>query len=66
MPHTELEKKYLNLVQVIRILDVVFIGPLMIYSGTKIKGLAGNVMIFLGISTIIFNGYNFYLHNKQT
>lgn len=65
MAHTENEKKYLNLVQVVRVLDVVFIGPIMIYSGTKIKGAAGNIMIFLGVATIIFNGYNFYLHNKK-
>lgn len=62
---TESERKYLHLVQWVRILDVVFIGPAMIYSGILVKNKRLKyIMIFLGLMTIIFNAYNWYLYNK--
>ena len=64
---TEAERKYLHLVQWVRILDVVFIGPAMIYSGILVKDKRLKyIMIFLGLMTIIFNAYNWYLYNKYS
>jgi hypothetical protein len=48
--------------QPVRLLDVYFIGPLMIWGGYALndKGhaYAGPVLALLGLSTIIYNGYN--------
>ena len=52
--------------QNIRLLDVFFIGPFMIYIGYKAKGLTNlerYMMYGLGIATIYYNGKN-YLSNK--
>jgi len=52
-------------VQTIRLIDVFFIGPFMIYVGTK-KELTNPVRLTLwglGAATIIYNGLN-YLKNK--
>ena len=52
--------------QLIRIIDVVAIGPFMIYAGTRKSNLppwARVGLIVLGGSTIIYNGRN-YLINK--
>lgn len=59
------ERKYLQLVQWVRILDVVFIGPVMIYSGIKVSSPRLKwTMIILGILTILANAYNWHLYNK--
>jgi hypothetical protein len=53
-------------VQDIRLIDVLFIGPFLIYVGTK-KELSLPLrltLIGLGAATIIYNGNN-YLKNKQ-
>lgn len=64
---TSTERQYLELVQWVRILDVVFIGPAMIYSGVLVKNRRLKyIMIFLGLMTIIFNAYNWYLYNKYS
>ena len=50
--------------QLIRVADVVFIGPTMIYGGEKLfkKGdrWLGTTLIALGALTIIYNGMNWY------
>lgn len=53
-------------VQTIRLIDVLFIGPFLIYVGTN-KGLSLPIrltLIGLGAATIIYNGNN-YLKNKR-
>ena len=53
--------------QTIRLLDVFFIGPFMIYVSSKAKGL-NNLERFtlygLGVATIYYNGKN-YLESKN-
>ena len=53
--------------QTIRLLDVFFIGPFMIYVSQKAKGinnLEKFTLLGLGIATIYYNGKN-YLDNKK-
>ena len=52
--------------QNIRLLDVFFIGPYMIYISKKAKGtskLESFTLLALGVATIFYNGKN-YLKNK--
>jgi len=52
--------------QNIRLLDVFFIGPFMIYAGYKAQGLTDlerYLLYGIGIATIVYNGKN-YLRNK--
>jgi len=44
----------------IRILDVVLIGPLMIYASTRARmpGTLKTILFASGIGTILYNGYN--------
>ena len=52
--------------QNIRLLDVFFIGPFMIYISNKSKGLSkieSLTLLALGVATIFYNGKN-YLNNK--
>jgi len=48
--------------QGVRLLDVFFIGPLMVWGGyaleTKGHVYAGPTLALLGLSTILYNGYN--------
>ena len=49
--------------QRIRLLDVFLIGPLMTYSGMKLRGsnpVAGTVLALFGVSTILYNAKNYY------
>ena len=53
--------------QNIRLLDILFIGPFMIYFASKAKGineLERTIMCLLGGATILYNGKN-YLKNKK-
>ena len=53
--------------QNVRLLDVFFIGPFIIYASNKAKGLSPlerNVLFIIGLGTIIYNGKN-YLKNKN-
>ena len=63
--HTTVEE--LSKSQTIRLLDVFFIGPFMIYVSSKAKGLT-NLERFtlygLGVATIYYNGKN-YLESKN-
>ncbi len=47
--------------QIVRLIDVFFLGPFMIYFGYKMKNnnIPAKFMIIFGILTIIYNGYNF-------
>lgn len=45
--------------QWIRIVDVVAIGPLMVWGGIRAGGLLGGTLALFGAATIAFNGYNF-------
>lgn len=47
--------------QPIRLLDVLLVGPLMMYGGGKLaerQRLAGSTLAFLGFLTIVYNGNN--------
>lgn len=47
--------------QPIRLLDVVLIGPLMVYGGARLaerEALAGNALAILGLLTVVYNGAN--------
>lgn len=50
--------------QEIRLADVFFIGPLMIYAGSqkKISPFVDNALIALGVCTIVYNGRNYLLN----
>lgn len=50
--------------QTIRLTDVLFIGPLMIYAGSqkKISPFVDSALIALGICTIMYNGRNYLLN----
>lgn len=50
--------------QTIRLADVFFVGPVMIYGGLKLareteNRLLGNVLALLGAATIVYNGRNY-------
>lgn len=45
--------------QFVRVLDVVFIGPLMIWGGLKLRGLGGYTLAGLGAATVIYNARNY-------
>jgi hypothetical protein len=45
--------------QLVRLADVFFIGPLMIWGGLKIRGLGGYTLAGLGAATIWYNGRNY-------
>lgn len=47
--------------QPVRVLDVLIVGPLMLYAGRKLAPtdvLLGNAMAALGLLTIVYNGNN--------
>ncbi len=45
--------------QLIRLLDVVFIGPMMVWGGLKLRGPGGYTLALLGIATVVYNGHNY-------
>ena len=52
--------------QIIRIVDVMVLGPAMLYAGlgkTLPEGLK-TLMVLTGIGTIIYNGYNYFENEK--
>ena len=57
-PVTEIEKT-----QAIRLADVFFIGPVMIYAGDKLERrgdrILGAVLALLGAATVIYNAKNY-------
>lgn len=58
---TEVQKS-----QIIRLTDVFFIAPYLLYLSTKdkITNLDRNLLIVLGVTTLLYNGMN-YLNNKK-
>jgi len=53
--------------QTVRLADVFFIGPLMIYGGARLradKPLWGWTLALLGVGTIIYNGRNYLVLRK--
>ena len=52
--------------QLIRLADVAYIGPFMLYAATKLKGQDKAIMTALGLATIIYNGINFVKNEKAT
>lgn len=50
--------------QLIRLADVAYIGPFMLYAATKLKGQDRQIMAALGLATIIYNGINFIKNEK--
>ena len=50
--------------QLIRLADVAYIGPFMLYAATKLKGHDRTIMAALGLATIIYNGINFVKNEK--
>jgi hypothetical protein len=56
-----------NKTQIIRLIDVFFIAPFMIYFGLKaenIPELNKDLMVGLGVLTALYNGNN-YLKNRE-
>ena len=54
--------------QPVRLLDVIYVGPVMIYAGIKGKNLNPFVkwsLIGVGICTILYNGANFFINEKK-
>jgi len=52
--------------QLVRLADVAYIGPFMLYAATKLKGQDRQIMAALGLATIIYNGINFVKNEKAT
>lgn len=50
--------------QWIRLLDVFFIGPYLIYSGQKLTQTDKTILQAIGIATIIYNGLNYIKYEK--
>ena len=59
---TEIEKS-----QIVRAIDVLFIGPFLIYVGLQRKNseLEDMLLIGLGALTIVYNGRNYLLNIKK-
>lgn len=51
--------------QLIRLLDVVFIGPMMVWGGLRLRGPGGYALAALGIATVIYNGRNYIRLSDQ-
>jgi hypothetical protein len=54
--------------QPVRLLDVIYVGPVMIYAGVKAKNINAFVkwsLIGVGICTILYNGANFYINERK-
>jgi len=45
--------------QTVRVLDVVLIGPLMIWGGVKHGGVMGSALVVFGASTVWYNARNY-------
>jgi len=61
----ELENIDMDKTNLIRFLDIVLIGPLMIYGAKRAKMPEGLKMILYasGVGTILYNGYNLLFSN---
>lgn len=55
--------------QTIRLLDVFFVGPLMVYAADKLpkeQETAAKLLAVVGVATVLYNGRNFILTNRET
>lgn len=54
--------------QLIRLADILLIGPLMIYSGTgkRMPPILRDALVVMGVLTIVYNGANFLARQKET
>ena len=55
--------------QAVRLADVFLVGPLMIYAASKLprrEDKAAAALGVAGIATVIYNGRNFILTNRET
>jgi hypothetical protein len=61
-----MKNKELTVTQLIRLVDVFFIGPIMIKASTSRELTKGEkqFLAISGIGTIIFNGYNYITNLK--
>lgn len=59
MSCTAAEQDRVAKTQAIRVLDVVLIGPLMVWGGARVGGWAGWLLAGFGVSTICYNAHNF-------
>jgi len=49
--------------QTIRLLDVFFVGPVMVAGGWKLREehpVLGNILVSLGVLTVLYNGRNYF------
>lgn len=52
--------------QTVRLIDVFFIGPFIIYMGTREKNIIfSGTSAFIGLATIIYNGFNYINYKKN-
>ena len=57
--------------QAVRVADVLFVGPLMVWGGARLSRQPGSkggglVLAGLGLATIVYNARNFLLLERQT
>jgi hypothetical protein len=45
--------------QTVRIIDVLFLGPLMVYASVRLSGWQQQAMLISGLATIAYNAHNF-------
>jgi hypothetical protein len=51
--------------QWVRVADVLFVGPVMVWGGLKLGGVLGFVLGTLGVMTIVYNGRNYVLIARE-
>lgn len=68
MPETIDYKKQVEQAQMIRLWDVFFIAPVLIFIGAKYQmpALAKIVLIGIGIGTFLYNGYFFLKYRNNS
>ena len=67
-----MSKEKVSKSQLVRLIDVFLLGPFMIWFGviaTGVSNIFKAIMIFFGIATVIYNGWNYLVNegviNKQ-
>lgn len=57
-----------HLKQPVRILDILVIGPLMLWGGLKLREenpTAGSILALFGLTTIGYNAANYYIESRR-
>jgi len=53
-------------VQTIRLIDVFFIAPVLIYASNKVENNFLKISLYgIGLATLIYNGYNYIYYNEK-